>query len=1051
MAEARERFVLRLERPQEGRLLVTLEGPAGPLHERRIDWTGAEAWYRLTSDRKAVHERMAREAEEGRDGLAPLGNILFADVMGSAMAAPLLEAASRGADVHLQIECPNDEPRLVTVPWQLLHDGESYLFRRGFAIGQRLVRPDANLVRLDGPFRVLILFASPIDAEVPPVEAELQVLEHVYRSLPLHARVETLAYGVKREAVERAWQEAKGFHAVHVMCPGTHDTLLLEGERGRSEPLFWTTLAHTVRQFPVPWLVTLGTGRWPRDPWRLDYQPARDGVPERSGIYELGQPLDWSAFATACAQAGVPLVLSYQLPIDARAGRSMTERFCHGVLSGEMESGAAWRAALAAARATTGGTDGDVPPPALLGRTDVRLAGLPTGPTEIAERRPRPGVDVGLFPEKPVGYRYSGRYHVTATCLRRLLDDRGRSLVVTGAPAVGKTSFVENLLHLAGDAFHAVRRSTLRPESTVESLLAGVAAFCAANGWEPPTVVLRDVDPDDHAARATVCADALVTALEQRGALLLVEDAERALEPRREGDPGRAPLFADPALGLFLARVFRTLRGSGLWLVTATVPDLGAPLPEDVPVVTIREPQPRTARELFERHEPLAALDLGSTRALYLATRGLPGLVASLALLARRGQLHAVLADLVPRKMHAESESDYREHMVGAVVRATIDVLSEDARRLFHLAGLFEKPERPMVAEQLGFAATDAIIGELVALDLVTRLRPRGPDSREVARGPAYVWTNPLFARAAREHAAQRGGAPDDLRERLGAFHALSALEQGRASRTPGLSDEDRVALLRRRRLGLRRAFSYFARAGRWARAAEVTVRAAEAGSDGPLRAETRRMCSDLLARAALAPLDTVNVLSVLATLDAHDGLSERVIATYRRAAEVAHLARREGVEAGVRLRLARALEEQGEHAAAAEEATRAETLALAAGDAPEAARAAELGGRVALESHRAGDAAEAFARAADLFVRVGESDRAARTLRARAGALLAAGDPAGAVRSVAAGWSVCPDEVDGFVVLVERLARAVGEDVLAREWLAGSGEPLPSELLVVR
>jgi hypothetical protein len=1046
MTDGSERFVLRLEKDAPGRLRLTLDGPGGPLAGGGIDWTGAESWYRFTTDRKAIHERAASEAEAGRDALAPLGRLLYDDVLGEELAAPIQDAIRRGAGVQLQVECPREEPRLLCVPWQLLHDGEDYLFRRGVAVGQRFVVPEANLLRLDGPFRVLVVFASPTDAEVPPAAAELHVIEHVYRSLPLRSRLVKLCYGVRREDIEAAWREARGFHAVHVLCPATHDTLLLEGPRGRSEPLYWTTLAHTVRSYPVPWMVTLGTGRWPRDPWRLDYQPARDGVPERSGIYELGQPLDWSAFATACGEAGVPLVLAWQLPIDARAGRAVSERFYRGVLSGNVDAGTAWRAALQAARRSAGGASDDLAPPALLGRTDLRLPPLPTGPAEVVGRGGRAGVDIGLFPVKPTGRRFAGRYHVTAASLRHIVDGRGLSFLVTGAPGMGKTSFVENLLELAGPAVHAVRRSTLRPESTVESICGGLAEFCEANGWPPPVLPRPDFGPDAPQARAAAYADAVTGALHDRRAILLVEDAERALTA---GDGPRR--FADPALGPFLGRLLATLRGSGLVLVSADLPDLGAPVPPDVPVVTLREPQPRTARELFERWPDLAALGLEATRGMYLATRGLPGVVAQLALLARHRRLHTLLADLVPRKLHADSEAAYREHMVAAVADAAIDVLSPAARELLFLVGLCEKPERQTLATQLGIPAGDGVVAELRDLDLISVLRPRDVHDRHPERGPVFLWTNPIVARVARERAAGAGRDLGTLRERMGACHALAALEQGRAAASAELSEEDRVALRRRRRMGLLRAFSYFARAGRWQRAAEVTVQAAQGVLSQPLRAELRRMGETLVARPELSATDAANVLTVLAQLDAADGLDERVLPFLKAAADAARSARRPAAEADVRLRIARVLEDRGESDEARAEAQRAEALALQDGDAALGARAVELVARVDHAAARPAAAADEWQRAAALFERVGEIDHAARALRARTGALLAADDPAAAARSLARAWVLCRADGSSFVLLVERLAQVLGEDALAREWLAAAGEPLPGELLVVR
>jgi len=119
--------------------------------------------------------------------------------------------------------------------------------------------------------------------------------------------------------------------------------------------------------------------------------------------------------------------------------------------------------------------------------------------------------------------------------------------------------------------------------------------------------------------------------------------------------------------------------------------------------------------------------------------------------------------------------------------------------------------------------------------------------------------------------------------------------------------------------------------------------------------------------------------------------------------------------------------------------------------DAALGARAADLMARAAYAGKRPREAAESWQRAAALFERVGELDHAARALRARTGALLAAENGPAAVRSLARAWGLSRDDVSSYVLLVERLSATLGEDALAREWLAAAGEPLPGELLVVR
>ena len=1044
MAAPNEPFVLDLSVDNSDKLDLRLLGPDGALlGERTVTWTGTETWFRQCTERGGVYEAMATSSEG--DPAAKMGQILYDKLLGPDFGAPIVELAARSDDVLLQIECPRADPRLVGIPWTLLHDGTEYLHRRGVGIAARFAGTERRLAAGEGPLRVLVMFAAPWDAEVPPVEAELDVFRRLYASLAAHVHVTELSYGVQIEDLERAWTRAKGFHAVHLVCPATADTLLLEGDDGASDPVPWAALATVIAAHTPPWFVTLGTGRWPRDPWRLDYNPARDGVPEEAGE-ELSDALDWNAMRLTFARAGVPAVLAYQLPLDARAARHVTERFCRGLLSCELTVGAAWRLAVQ----TLGRPDGEgapqEPAPALIGDVARVLPCLPEGPTMLPGRADRNGVDVGLFPEKPTGREFSGRYHLTTQFLRKVLIGTDHSALLIGPPGVGKTSFVQHALALAADAVHAVCWVNLHTQSSAASLFDAVSELCEANGWPVPEIRWptgrRGRSP---AARAAGYSAALARALQGRRAIVVVDELERALEPE-------SALLRDETLGWLLALLARDLEGSGIWLCSTRPAVLGeSDLPARLASFRMSEPAPYAARELFERHDGLSTLDLQTHRTMYLATRGLPGVLGSLNQLAGAKKIHGVLADLVPRRLRSDSEAVYREDMCRLVAMAVLSLQSREARRMLAFVSLCEGPERRHVAAQLGIEAGDDVIAELEAAGLVERLRRRDVYNRQGDRGPFGLWMSEPMRRAAQSGAAACGVDPFELIKQLGASHALAAIEQERVEADPTLALSERVELRRRRRRSLRRAFSYFVRARQWQQAGEVAVRAREVmASQAHLRDELRRMMEMLADRRDMPQLAAIATLrpNLFKAPDEDAGYDDEVMPWYGRAVQAARTAERPDAEADLLLRIGRFQASQGQGAWARDSVRSGLALAEELGDTALIARAHASAATIAQREGNAEDAAASFARAARRFERCGALRRAASCRRACAESLVKSFAPRQAVAALVAAWQNDPTDVVATKEVLDTIIASEGLEAVGHAWQQASGAPVPPELL---
>ena len=134
-----------------------------PRSEVRVD----DAFLRdLAAEMAAVSNR--RGADPARD-LARIGSLVFSHLLTEPARRRLREA--RGGDLHLRLD-----ERLVHVPWETCHDGESFLFER-FRIGRQVItgqaipRPHAGHAPHEG-LRVLVIADPAEDLPQAAVEGE---------------------------------------------------------------------------------------------------------------------------------------------------------------------------------------------------------------------------------------------------------------------------------------------------------------------------------------------------------------------------------------------------------------------------------------------------------------------------------------------------------------------------------------------------------------------------------------------------------------------------------------------------------------------------------------------------------------------------------------------------------------------------------------------------------------------------------------------------------------------------------------------------------------
>jgi len=139
-----------------------------------------------------------------------------------------LVAAASDAAVLLAQEAGAD---LLAVPWELLHDGQDYLFQ-----GARLTRvrrrvPNTRVLDVPvvaPPVRVLFVSARPEDDDCSPVDhrASAQSLVEALEPLTGLVQLHVLApptFPAFSAELDRARREKRPYHVVHFHGPGVHD------------------------------------------------------------------------------------------------------------------------------------------------------------------------------------------------------------------------------------------------------------------------------------------------------------------------------------------------------------------------------------------------------------------------------------------------------------------------------------------------------------------------------------------------------------------------------------------------------------------------------------------------------------------------------------------------------------------------------------------------------------------------------------------------------------------------------------------------------------
>jgi tetratricopeptide (TPR) repeat protein len=220
--------------------------PLGPVELEDIRWY-IESYYRWPS---GVFKERAEKTEQA---LPVWGNALYAAVLGGASDREPLEAwrcytGSRRLSVQVDADPPEDTSAddtvrfraaasdLLSLPWELLHDGTGYLSQgaNGVRVRRRLPnRKRTTILRADLPIRVLLVSPRP---EVAADGRDVGYLDHRSSALPLVQAVENLGEGLVKvdmlqpptfPALKAALQRAKAandpYEIVHFDGHGVYD------------------------------------------------------------------------------------------------------------------------------------------------------------------------------------------------------------------------------------------------------------------------------------------------------------------------------------------------------------------------------------------------------------------------------------------------------------------------------------------------------------------------------------------------------------------------------------------------------------------------------------------------------------------------------------------------------------------------------------------------------------------------------------------------------------------------------------------------------------
>ncbi|WP_091212373.1 CHAT domain-containing protein [Geodermatophilus siccatus] len=563
-------------------LLRTEDGEALASHEVAVpeadyEHRGFVDLYQFLRWESDLDRRLASEAEL----TARIGAWIGEHLLGP----EVMEALFREAPVTVRVPVPPPLGFLPYRPWTIAARQGRVLAREqvGFVFDLP-ARARSSLAQQPAKtLRMLALFSLPTGGTVLGLRRERRALQQLISELgqgqqPRAVQLRVLQYGVTRQALEAAVDDADGWDVLHVSGHGRTGQLVLETPDGAPDPLgpaelvellvpMWRRLRLAVLAACESGAATAAELRRMLDLSTQVHQPSTEdsGVgPDRGGAAE---PVGWPGLGRALLEKLGCAVLAMRYPVIDDFAIALTGHLYRGLLEhGQTLDVAAARALSRAApdRPSLSAPAVSLATPALLGPATGLTLQPPSG------RAAPISVALAGFPDEPA--RFVGRTATLTRARRALRYGSGRAGVLLHGPAgVGTTTAAVELAYQAAGTFTAAAWWTAPPAGQWATALASLATALetqlnpALNPDQDPTAaVLQLAGNTSTDTRLTGYLPVLTQLLEQARLLIVLDGLDSVLTSSGG--------WLDPRFGRVIAALTGHTGASRVVLTSRTVP-----------------------------------------------------------------------------------------------------------------------------------------------------------------------------------------------------------------------------------------------------------------------------------------------------------------------------------------------------------------------------------------------------------------------------------------------------------------------------------------------
>jgi hypothetical protein len=211
----------------------------------------------------------------------------------------------------LRLRLHIDPPELTALPWELLFDEDYIGLRLRFPVVRYMDLPDSpKALAILPPVRLLVAISQPRDQRSFDANVELANIRKAAGQLGRSIEMDVMEHATCDELLARLRQ---GYHALHYLGHGTFEGnegyLILEGARGRSDPVSALTLGQMVADTSLR-LVTLS-----------------------ACVTSLAGPRGiFGGVAQQMVKGGIPAVVAMQMAISDRTAIAFSREF-YGALA----------------------------------------------------------------------------------------------------------------------------------------------------------------------------------------------------------------------------------------------------------------------------------------------------------------------------------------------------------------------------------------------------------------------------------------------------------------------------------------------------------------------------------------------------------------------------------------------------------------------------------------------------------------------------------------------------------------------------------------------